>query len=461
MSEELTRLSASRAAELIRGGELSPVELTEAYLRRIESLNPRLNAVVTLAPDALEQAREAERKLTRGETVGALHGVPVTVKDTIQVRGVRTTRGSRVDSELVPSEDARAVEFLREAGAIVFGKTNCSELALEYTAENPVFGRTNNPYDLSRSPGGSSGGCAAAVAACLTAASLGSDLAGSIRIPAHFCGVAGLKPSAGRVQGVGHAPPLSGPHRLGGSLGPLARSVEDLELMYNVLALDDWASMDSGELRGARAALYFDDGAVPVTDEIRSVVARAAGALRDAGLLVEEERPPSIESANEMWLSLFSYPTLQFLRWYYRGREDDAGPVARAILRRDAPEQGEDAWLASWRERQRLRAELLSWMGRTPLLVSPVGPVAAFKHEESRKVEVGGEVFPVFRAFALAQVFNVYDLPAVCVPAGVTREGLPVGVQVAGRPFEERRVLAAARVIEEALGGLRPPPLFA
>jgi amidase len=460
MSEELTRLSASRAAALIRGGELSPVELAEAYLRRIESLNPRLNAVATLAPDALEQAREAERKLTRGETVGALHGVPLTVKDTIDVRSVRTTRGSRVDSESVPSEDARAVESLREAGAIIVGKTNCSELALEYTAENPVFGRTNNPYDLSRSPGGSSGGCAAAVAACLTSASLGSDLAGSIRIPAHFCGVAGLKPTAGRIPGGGHTPPLSGSHGLGGSLGPLARSVEDLELMYNVLALDDEASLDPGELRGARAALYFDDGVVPVNDEIRSAVARAVVALRDTGLLVEEERPPSIESANAMWLGLFSHPTLRFLRGYYRGREDDAGPVARAILRRDAREQDESALLASWRERNRLRGGLLSWMERTPLLVSPVGPIEAFRHEESRKVEVGGEVFPVFRAFALAQVFNVYDLPAVCVPAGQTREGLPVGVQVAGRPSEERRVLAAARVIEEALGGWRPPPAF-
>jgi amidase len=460
MSEELTRLSASRAAALIRGGELSPVELAEAYLRRIESLNPKLNAVVTLATDALEQAREAERGLTRRETLGALHGVPLTVKDTIDVRGVRTTRGSRVDSERVPSEDAVAVGRLREAGAVIVGKTNCSELALEYTSENPVFGRTNNPYDLSRSPGGSSGGCAAAVAACLTSASLGSDLAGSIRIPAHFCGVAGLKPTAGRVHGGGHTPPLSGPHRLGGSLGPLARSVEDLELMYKVLAPGDEASPDSGDLRGARAALYFDDGVVPSTDEIRSAVARAGAALRDAGLLVEEERPPSIDSANATWLGLFSHPTLQFLRVYYRGREEEAGPVARAILRRDAPEQGESAWLASWRERQRLRGELLSRMERTPLLVSPVGPVAAFRHEESRKVEVGGETFPVFRAFALAQVCNAYDLPAVCVPAGRTREGLPVGVQVAGRPFEERRVLAAARVIEGALGGWRPPPLF-
>src|SRR5215212_9032704 len=201
MSDELTSLSAGRAAELIRGGELSPVELVGAYLRRVESLNPRLNAVVTLAPDVLELARKAEAAAARGEELGPLHGVPLTVKDTIDVRGVRTTRGSRVDAGRVPAEDAPAVSKLRAAGAIIFGKTNCAELALEYTAENLVFGRTNNPHDLTRSPGGSSGGCAAAVAARLTAASLGSDLAGSVRIPAHFCGVAGLRPTAGRVPG--------------------------------------------------------------------------------------------------------------------------------------------------------------------------------------------------------------------------------------------------------------------
>jgi Asp-tRNA(Asn)/Glu-tRNA(Gln) amidotransferase A subunit family amidase len=460
MTGELTRLSAARAAKLIRGGELSPVDLMKAYLHRIESLNPKLNAVVTLASDALERAREAEQKLTRGEAVGALHGVPLTVKDTIDVRGVRTTRGSRVEADYVPTEDATAVARLRAAGGIIVGKTNCAELALEYTSDNPVFGRTNNPHDLSRSPGGSSGGCAAAVAACLTAASLGSDLAGSIRIPAHFCGVVGLKPTAGCVPGDGHAPPVSGPYALGASLGPLARSVEDVELLFSVLAGDDAPSMDVESLRGTRAAFCFDDGVVPLTDEIRSAVVRASEALSDAGLLVEEERPPSIESANAAWLGLFSYPTVRYLREFYRGREEDAGPIASAMLRRDVREPTAEQLLASWDERDRLRSELLRWMERTPLVVAPVGPIEAFRHEESRKLEVNGRLFPTFRAFALAQSCNVYDLPAVCVPAGRTRARLPIGVQIAGRPFEERRVLAAARVVEKALGGWQPPRAF-
>jgi amidase len=415
---------------------------------------------VTLAPDVLKLARKAEAAAARGEELGPLHGVPLTVKDTIEVRGVRTTRGSRAQTDHVPTEDATAVARLRAAGAIIVGKTNCAELALEYTAENLVFGRTNNPHDLSRSPGGSSGGCASAVAACLTAASLGSDLAGSIRIPAHFCGVAGLRPTAGRVPGHGHAPPVAGPYALGATLGPLARSVEDLELLFGVLACDDAPGVDVESLRGTRAAFCFDDGTVPANEEIRSAVVRASEALKDAGLLVEEECPPSVESANAAWLGLFSYPTVRYLREFYRGREEDAGPVARALLTRDVHEPDAEQLLTAWHERDSLREELLRWMERTPLVVAPVGPVEAFRHEESRKIEVNGEVFPAFRAFALAQAFNVYDLPAVCVPAGRTRGGLPVGVQIAGRPYEERRVLAAARVVERALRGWQPPPAF-
>ena len=228
--QDLTCLSAVSLAHRIRTREVSPVEAVEAYLRRIEAVNPTLNAVVTLAPDALERAREAEAEVVRGEFKGWLHGVPLTVKDTVEVRALRTTFGSRVRADYVAGEDALAVARLRAAGAIILGKTNCPEFALDYTSENPVFGRTNNPHDTGRTPGGSSGGCAAAVSACMTAGSLGSDLAGSIRIPAHFCGVAGLKPTAGRVPGGGQRPSASGLHSLGATLGPLARTVDDVGL---------------------------------------------------------------------------------------------------------------------------------------------------------------------------------------------------------------------------------------
>jgi amidase len=465
MSEELTDFSAARLAGMMRRREASPVEVVRAHLGRIEQLNPKLNAVVTLAPDALGRAGEVEAALMRGESVGALCGVPLTVKDTIEVRGLRATSGSKPRAEYVPESDAPAVALLRAAGAVIVGKTNASELALDYTTDNPVFGRTNNPRDLSRTPGGSSGGCAAAVAARLSAGSLGSDLAGSVRIPSHFCGVAGLKPTAGRVNGAGHFPVLGGAYALGASLGPLARGVEDLSLFFQVLsggsyrhAPEEWDEpLGASRLlpRGASVAFYTDDGVVPVGGELKEAVVRAASALREAGLRVVEERPPSVERATELWLKLFSHATRRMVSAACEGREDDAGPVARSILKRASREESPalDDFMDAWEERDRLRASLLSWMETRPVVVAPVGALAAFGHDEGRRFHVGGREVGLFDAFGYAQAFNVFDLPVVCVPAGRTKEGLPAGVQIVGRPFEEARVLRAARVIEEALGG--------
>jgi Asp-tRNA(Asn)/Glu-tRNA(Gln) amidotransferase A subunit family amidase len=463
--EGLTTLTAARLAELMRRREVSPVEVVEAHLGRIERLNPNINAVVALAPDALERAREAEAALMSGEAKGSLCGVPLTVKDTIEARGMRATSGSKARAGYAPGRDAPAVGRLRAAGAIVLGKTNASELALDYTTDNPVFGRTSNPHDPSRTPGGSSGGCAAAVAARLAAGSLGSDLAGSVRIPAHFCGVAGLKPTAGRVPGAGHFPLLGGAYALGASLGPLARGVEDLSLFFQALsggayrhAPEEWAEpLRASKLLqgGASVAFYTDDGVVPVGAESREAVVRAASALGGAGLNVVEERPPSVERATEIWLGLFSHATRRMVCGTYEGREEDAGPAARAVIKRASREEPTslDAFMDAWDERDRLRASLLRWMETRPLIVAPVGALAAFGHEEGRRFTVGGRELGLFDAFGYAQAFNVFDLPAACVPAGRTAEGMPVGVQIVGRPFEERRVLRAARVVEEALGG--------
>ena len=457
--QEITGLPAVELCRLIRAREVSPVEAVEAYLRRVEGVNPTLNAVVTLAPDALERAREAEAAVVSGGTLGALHGVPLTVKDTVDVRALRATCGSRVRAEYVAEEDAPAVARLRAAGAIILGKTNCPEFALDYTSENPVFGRTNNPHDFERTPGGSSGGCAAALAACMTAGSLGSDLAGSIRIPAHFCGVAGLKPTAGRVPGGGQQPPASGLHSLGATLGPLARTVEDLRLFYGVLSVER-ALPET--LKGTRAAFYADDGSTAVTADTLEAVRRAARALTDAGLEVSEEVPPGVERATELWLSLFEYATQRFVRNAYAGRESEAGRAARVILER-AGRWGEpplEKVLAAWEERDRARQTLLGWMERTPLFVAPVGAVPAFRHEEFGRVEFDGRSVSTFRAFSYSHAANVFNLPAVCVPAGRNAAGLPVGVQVVGRPHEEWRVLAAAKLIEEALGGWQPPHII-
>ncbi len=378
----------------------------------------------------------------RGEATGALHGVPVTVKDTIEVRGLPATAGTKIRAAFVPESDAVAVARLRAAGAIILGKTNTSELALDYVSDNPVYGRTNNPFDLTRTPGGSSGGCAAAVSACLSAGSLGSDLVGSIRIPAHFCGVAGLKPTSGCVPGTGHFPPVEGPFALAASLGPVARRVEDVALLFAALTGETQSLFDErpgfglddiAALRGVRCAWYTDDGVVTVTDETRAAVVRAADALKNAGLAVIEERPPGVARGTEIWLALFSTFTQKFVRDVYDGREGDAGPAARVLLERasSAKPLSLDEYFAAWSERDRVRQELLKWMETTPLLVAPVGAVPAFEHG-ARKVSVNGEEIGVFRAFGYAQAFNVFDLPAASVPAGRSARACPSACRLSG-----------------------------
>ncbi len=475
--DEITSMSAATLCELVRRRALSPVEIMEAHLGRAARLNPALNAIVTFAPDALEQARAAERVMMSGDSLPPLHGLPVTIKDTIDTANLRTTSGSRLRAGRVPASDAPAVARLRGAGAIVLGKTNASELAIEYNADNEVFGRTNNPHDFALTPGGSSGGCAAALSACLSPASLGSDLIGSIRIPAHFCGVAGLFPTPGRVPPGGHFPPTEGALATAASLGPLARTVDDLALLFDALTGEDGAcpgshrgadavepgrAVSETQLRGLRIACYADDGSVGVTEETASAVWAAARALADAGMETIDSRPPEVAGASDLWLALFPRAVERIVRAEYAGREELAGAAVRAILRRadragDAPDAAPEHDPAAWVERDRRRASLLERMRETPLLLAPVGAVAAFAHG-TRKVEAGGEGVNTFRAFGSAQACNVFGLPAACVPAGRTHAGLPVGVQIIGRPHEERLVLAAARIIEDALGGWQRPP---
>src|ERR1051325_4782359 len=236
MQNSLVQQSLSVMAKMIRDREVSPVEITQAHLERISALNPALNAIVTLAPDVLERAKEAEAAVMRGDLLGALHGVPVTIKDTIETAGLRSTSGSVLRQDYVPATDAPSVARLKAAGAIVLGKTNAAEMAMDYTADNPIFGRTNHPLNPELTPGGSSGGEAVAIATCMSPGGLGSDLAGSVRIPAHFCGICGLKPTTGRVPGEGQFPPSTGPYSLGAVIGPMARSVADLRLLFRVLS---------------------------------------------------------------------------------------------------------------------------------------------------------------------------------------------------------------------------------
>lgn len=458
---ELTHFSAAELARLIKSKKASPVEVAEAHLARIERLNPVLNAVVTIAPDVLIWAHQAQESLMHSDALGSLHGVPLTIKDTIETGGLLSTSGSPARAKFVPNQDAPSVLRLKAAGAIILGKTNPAEMAMDYTAENPLFPPTNNPYDFSRTPGGSSGGEAAAIATCMSPAGVGSDLAGSVRIPAHFCGIAGLKPTTGRVPGEGQFPPAIGPYSLGAVIGPMARRVEDLRLLFTALTNSEpqySSAVDPIELKGLRVAWYTDDSVASVTEETAQAVEQAARALQNAGLITEHRRPPSIEHGHELWLKLFSRASVVQLREVYNGIEDQAGAFVRWRLATadDTPVAPLDEYIRTWMERDRLRLELNGWMNDVPLLLAPVGATPALKHG-AIKVTVGDQSMSAFKAFSYCQAFNVFDLPSVCVPAGVSSDGLPIGVQVVGRPHDEETVLSAAAIIEEALGGWRPP----
>jgi len=441
--------SLTRIVELIRSGAVSPVEVAEAHLDQIGKLNPQLNAIVTLAPDLLEKAKEAESALQRGGHVGPLHGVPVTIKDTIETAGLLSTSGSKLRADYIPAKDAPAVARLKAAGAIVLGKTNASEMAMDYTADNLVFGRTNHPLDASLTPGGSSGGEAAAIASHMSPGGLGSDLAGSIRVPAHFCGIAGLKPGAGRVPGEGQFPPSSGPYSLGAVIGPLARTVGDLRSLFRVIVNSEGPRMST--LKDLRVAWYVDDGVAPVTQETKAAVESVVASLSDAGFVTEERRAPHVERANELWLKVFSRASVVQLRKAYAGRESEGGSFVtwRLSSADDTPPASLDEYIGIWMERDQLRAEMIDWMETTPILVCPVGSTPAYKHD-TLKVTLDGVSIGAFRAFSYAQAFNLFDLPVVTIPAGKSKEGLPIGVQIVGRPFAEELILDVAEIVEKS-----------
>ena len=472
LSNELTSRSATELAALIRAGKASPVEIVEAHLKRIEQFNPSLNAIVTLAEDAIDRARAAESVVMSGQEIGSLHGVPLTVKDTIETEGLRTTAGSRLLANNIPNRDAAVVARLKSAGAIIIGKTNAPEMAAYYETDNPVFGHTNNPHDLNRTAGGSSGGEAAAIAACLSPAGIGSDLAGSIRLPAHFCGIAGLKPTTQHVPVEGHIPAVTGPLSLGAAIGPLGRKVADLATLFGIIRDENpsepgHTALQNSSLKGLRASWYLSDGVAPVDEEIARAVERAGDALRDAGLEVDQGKPPGISQGPRLWVELFSRTVLRQLSEFYRGREDEAGPQVAMMIARAGKEavdmaakiRAAEQLAKAIVERERLREELIRWMMTTPLIIAPVGGTCAWPHG-ARRVEIRGESVSVWRAFSYSQTFNVFGLPSVSIPAGLSTQGLPIGVQIIGLPFSERLLLAAASIVEQSLGGWRRPGQF-
>ena len=312
---ELTSLSAVEMAAGIQRRKFSPVDLVEAHLSRIDHLNPRLNAFVTVDREgARKAAKDAEAALERGETLGVLHGVPLTIKSSIDVAGYRCEAGTPLRAGNTPTADAPVVSRLRAAGAILLGNTNAPEFLMAYETDNPLYGRTNNPWDLERTPGGSSGGEAAAIAARCSAGGMGSDGGGSIRIPAHFSGICGLKPTPGRIPATGHFPPSAGPFAALGVVGPMARTIGDLSLLFEVLAGPDSGDSNSApvpvrwpgeaELRRMNVAYFEDDGRVSVTPETRAAGPAAGAGPQEQQIEDEPVRPPRPQEPRRPWVRL-------------------------------------------------------------------------------------------------------------------------------------------------------------
>jgi Asp-tRNA(Asn)/Glu-tRNA(Gln) amidotransferase A subunit family amidase len=448
------RASLCLMVSMVREGAFSPVELVEAHLKQIEVRNPDINAFVTvMADEALAEARACEAGMRRGEPLGLLGGVPVTVKDSFDLAGLSTAVGSRLRAGIRAVRDAVAVARLRAEGAIILGKTNTPELLASYETDNYITGRTNHPLDGERTPGGSSGGEAAAIAAFCSPAGIASDGGGSIRIPAHFCGIAGLKPTPGRISTTGHFPSLGYPGGLTTVVGPMARTVEDLRLLFSVLAGFDAqdpfstpAPLRVFDLAGTRIGVWEQFYDVPVMPEMRAAVRKAAGALRAAGLRVDEFAPQGIERAPNLWAFLFSQWPAASIRKLVEDREEELHWTLLEGLSRAEP-SGEDV-LVKLAARDRMRAALLRQMEDVPVLLMPVASIPAFRHRE-RKWMVEGKEIGLFQATIPAVIANVLGLPALAVPMGMTDNGLPLGVQLVGRPFEDERLLELGVLLEK------------
>ncbi len=438
---------------------ISPVELLESHLQQIHERNPGINAFVTVFEEqAREEARDRERAMARGDALGLLHGVPVTVKDSFDVAGWPTRSGSRLRAGHVAAADAAAVARLRREGAILLGKTNTPEMLASYETDNFVTGRTNHPLDPSRTPGGSSGGEAAAIAAFCSPGGIGTDGGGSIRVPAHFCGIAGMKPTPGRVSGVGHFPALGLPAGLLTSPGPMARTAQDLRLLFSAITGFDPQDPLSAPVplrqpvtHAMRIGVWERFYDVPVDPEIAAAVHNAARLFAQLGFSVDEFQPRGLERAPNVWAFLFNqWPSIA-TRKFVEGREAELHWTLLESLAATEPTAAET--LIQLAARDRMRAALVRQMEEVPVLLMPVSGITAFRHRE-RRWEIGGKSIGLFQAMMPAVLANVLGLPAVTVPMARSSQGLPIGVQLLGRPYDDELLLELSERLEEARGPL-------
>jgi amidase len=449
--------STTQLAAAIRAGDVSATEVLEAHLAQIATHNPALNAIITMdAERAYERAREADKALARGQVWGPLHGVPFTLKDAHATAGVRTTTGFPPLADYVPQEDSPVAARLKAAGGVLLGKTNVHMmLADPAQTSNPIFGRTNNPWNIERTPGGSSGGAAAALAAGMTPFDIGTDLTGSIRIPAHFCGVFGLKPTEQRVPLTGLIPGLPGPRpiRIMSCIGPMARTVEDLALLFAIIAgpdgrdtevqpvpVDEAPQLALKQLRVAFAPTF---PGLPVAAEIRDAVETLARQLSPICAAVEEATLPEVDFNQELM---------------------NAGALIGMMMGAFQPEEQErPTTLAQYLEAlDRRDQSILAWeqfFEKWDVLLCPPSMMTAFPHcEPGSPLHVDGQEVIYWAISGHCTLFNYTGHPAVALPYKLDRDGLPIGIQVVGKRWEESRLLAIAEAISEVTGAFQRPP---
>ena len=480
---ELCFESAGSLAGRIRSGEIGSLELTEAFIARIERHDGDVNAVVTRRFDAARaEAREADEKRARGESLGPLHGVPMTIKESYDLTGLPTTWGHPMFRDNVAEQDSESVKSYRRAGAIFLGKTNVPLNLADFQSYNEIYGTTGNPWDLGRTPGGSSGGSAAALAAGLTALESGSDIGGSIRNPAHFCGVYGHKPTWCIVPPQGHRlpPAVAGPDIA--VCGPLARSAEDLALAMDLLAGPEPLAAPGWKLelprprheslRDFRVALWPNDPAAPVSTEMADRVARVGEVLSKLGATVSDKARPAFEVVD----SHLNYQKLLHSIMGAGMPEDAWLGIREAADRLDPDDSSSMAmtlrgtalshrdWIRADHQRERLRYAWREFFDEWDVLVCPQMATAAFPHDHGpmneRTIDVDGESRDYFeQIFWAGLVIGAY-LPSTVFPTGPSAEGLPIGLQAVGAEYDDLRTIDFTRLLARELGGFEAPPRF-
>lgn len=449
--------STTELAAAIRAKNVSAVEALAAHLDQIEKHNPTLNAVVTLDVEgAKARAREADDALAHGENWGSLHGVPFTMKDAFATKGMRSTIGFP-PFDFVPQTDSIVAARLKAAGGILAGKTNVPTLLADYQTNNPIFGRTNNPWDTSRTPGGSSGGAAAAVASGMTPFEIGTDLSGSVRIPAHFCGVYGLKPTEHRVPLTGAVPdPFDSPRpvRVMSTIGMLARTVDDLALLYQIIAGPDGQDTDVppmplGDSReipfaGLRIAVAPTFPGVPVSQEISDAVTRLAGELAQLGVTIGDVPLPDIDFEQDLQRA---GDLIEMITGAFQSSDEPPTPLAQYLKALHLRDQSIAAWEEFFEE----------W----DALLCPPAMITAFPHcDPGSTLKVDDQETSYWMVSAHTTIFNYTGHPAIILPSGFDRSNLPIGIQLVGKRWDESRLLAMASAIAPTTGGFRQPPGF-